>query len=400
MNFATINGHTIHYQHLKTGTERTFVFVNSLGTDFRIWDGVVELLKPHGSILRFDKPGHGLSEIVDKPLTISDYVADVVSLLDTLHIQKCVFVGLSIGGIIGQRFALMHPDRLEKLVLSNTAPQIGTADGWNTRIEMVNQQGMAAIKEGVLERWFPAPFQRAHPNQLAGYRRMIEQTSSVGYTRACAAIRDEDLTDQISAIQVPTLCIGGTDDLATPPDLVQAMASAIPNARYELIDGAGHIPCAQMPETVANLILDFVTGAGDATPVVDVPTDHSRESNLYETGMKTRRAVLGDAHVDRAEANKTDFDADFQRYITENAWGSIWSRPGLTKRERSLITIALLATLGHEEELKMHIRATRNTGASPDDVKETLLHTAIYAGVPVTNGALKIAKEVFAEKEN
>ncbi|WP_436836934.1 4-carboxymuconolactone decarboxylase, partial [Pseudomonas aeruginosa] len=110
--------------------------------------------------------------------------------------------------------------------------------------------------------------------------------------------------------------------------------------------------------------------------------------------MKTRRAVLGDAHVDRAEANKTDFDADFQRYITESAWGSIWSRPGLTKRERSLITIALLAALGHEEELKMHIRATRNTGANPDDVKETLLHTAIYAGVPVTNGALKIAKEV------
>lgn len=395
MNFATINGHTIHYQYLQTSTERTFVFVNSLGTDFRIWDEVVEILKPHGSILRFDKPGHGLSEIIDTPLTISDYVADVVGLLDALTIQKCVFVGLSIGGIIGQRFALMHPDRLEKLVLSNTAPQIGQADGWNDRIATVQQQGMAAITEGVLERWFPAPFQRAYPTQLAGYRRMIEQASPVGYTRACAAIRDEDLTDQITSIQAPTLCIGGTDDLATPPDIVQAMANAIPNARYELIDGAGHIPCAQMPESVAGLILDFVTGAGDATPVVGVPTDHSRESNLYEQGMKTRRAVLGDAHVDRAEANKTDFDADFQRYITENAWGSIWSRPGLTKRERSLITIALLATLGHEEELKMHIRATQNTGASPDDVKETLLHTAIYAGVPVTNGALKLAKEIF-----
>ncbi len=117
--------------------------------------------------------------------------------------------------------------------------------------------------------------------------------------------------------------------------------------------------------------------------------------DLYEQGMKTRRAVLGDAHVDRAEATKTEFDADFQQYITENAWGSIWSRPGLTPRERSLITIALLAALGHEEELAMHIRATRNTGASPDDVKEVLLHTAIYAGVPVTNGAMKIAKRVL-----
>lgn len=117
--------------------------------------------------------------------------------------------------------------------------------------------------------------------------------------------------------------------------------------------------------------------------------------DLYEQGMATRRAVLGDAHVDSAEAGKTEFDVDFQQYITENAWGSIWSRPGLTHRERSLITIALLAALGHEEELAMHIRATRNTGATPDDVKEVLLHTAIYAGVPVTNGAMKIAKEIF-----
>lgn len=117
----------------------------------------------------------------------------------------------------------------------------------------------------------------------------------------------------------------------------------------------------------------------------------------YEQGMATRRAVLGDAHVDRAEANKTDFDADFQQYITKNAWGSVWSRPGLTHRERSLITIALLAALGHDEELAMHLRATRNTGATPDDVKEVLLHTAVYAGVPVTNGAMKLAKTIFSE---
>jgi 4-carboxymuconolactone decarboxylase len=116
-------------------------------------------------------------------------------------------------------------------------------------------------------------------------------------------------------------------------------------------------------------------------------------------GMQTRRFVLGDEHVDRAEANKTDFDADFQEYITSNAWGAVWSRPGLTKRERSLITIALLAALGHEEELAMHIRATKNTGATEDEVKEVLLHTAVYAGVPVANGAIKIAKEIFSSKK-
>jgi len=111
--------------------------------------------------------------------------------------------------------------------------------------------------------------------------------------------------------------------------------------------------------------------------------------------MAVRRAVLGDAHVDRAEASKTAFDEDFQRFITEGAWGSVWSRPGLTKRERSLITIALLAALGHEEEVAMHIRATANTGASTDDIKEALLHVAVYAGVPAANKAIKVVKKAY-----
>jgi 4-carboxymuconolactone decarboxylase len=123
-------------------------------------------------------------------------------------------------------------------------------------------------------------------------------------------------------------------------------------------------------------------------------------NELYEKGMKTRREVLGDAHVDKAEANKTDFDKDFQEYITNSAWGAIWSRPHLTKRERSLITIAILTALGLEEELAMHIRATQNTGATEQDVKEVLMHTGVYAGVPRTNGAMKIAKKIYAEMEN
>jgi 4-carboxymuconolactone decarboxylase len=120
-------------------------------------------------------------------------------------------------------------------------------------------------------------------------------------------------------------------------------------------------------------------------------------SESYDTGMKTRRAVLGDAHVDRAEAAKRPFDEDFQRLITEAAWGSVWSRPGLTLRERSLVTIALLAARGHWDEVAMHVRATRNTGATPADVKETLLHVAIYAGVPAANHAIKVARAAYAE---
>jgi 4-carboxymuconolactone decarboxylase len=121
------------------------------------------------------------------------------------------------------------------------------------------------------------------------------------------------------------------------------------------------------------------------------------DRSLFDTGMATRRLVLGDAHVDGATARKTPFDDDFQTFITEGAWGSVWSRPGLTKRERSMLTLALLAALGHEEEFAMHVRATANTGATAEDIKELLLHVAVYAGVPAANSAIRIAKEELSK---
>jgi 4-carboxymuconolactone decarboxylase len=120
------------------------------------------------------------------------------------------------------------------------------------------------------------------------------------------------------------------------------------------------------------------------------------KSAQYAVGMAMRRAVLGDAHVDRASAQITAFDSDFQTFITEGAWGSVWSRPGLTRRERSLITLALLAALGHDDEVAMHCRATRNTGATAADIAEAMLHVAVYAGVPAANHAIKIAKATLA----
>ncbi|PBC02858.1 4-carboxymuconolactone decarboxylase [Mesorhizobium sp. WSM3860] len=127
--------------------------------------------------------------------------------------------------------------------------------------------------------------------------------------------------------------------------------------------------------------------------------DDANNINRYRTGLEVRRSVLGDPHVDRAEAAATDFDRPFQQLITEAAWGTVWSRPGLTKRERSIVTLALLAALGHDEEVAMHVRATANTGASREDICEAFLHVAIYAGVPAANRAFRIAKEVFAQMD-
>ena len=123
----------------------------------------------------------------------------------------------------------------------------------------------------------------------------------------------------------------------------------------------------------------------------------SEKSERYNTGIAVRRSILGDRHVDGALSETTAFDADFQTFVTEGAWGSVWSRPGLTKRDRSIVTIALLAALGHDEELAMHVRATINTGASADDVREALMHVAVYVGVPAANRAFKIVKKAYAE---
>ncbi|MBN9217904.1 MAG: 4-carboxymuconolactone decarboxylase [Mesorhizobium sp.] len=127
----------------------------------------------------------------------------------------------------------------------------------------------------------------------------------------------------------------------------------------------------------------------------EVPGNATR----YRTGVAVRRSVLGDPHVDRAEVSATDFDQPFQEMITEAAWGTVWARPGISKRERSMITLALLAALGHDEELALHLRATVNTGASREDIREAFLHVAIYAGVPAANSAFRVAKEVFSEMD-
>lgn len=127
--------------------------------------------------------------------------------------------------------------------------------------------------------------------------------------------------------------------------------------------------------------------------------NEQKPKNAYEEGMQTRKTVLGEAHVARAEALKTDFDHDFQAYIVDAAWQKVWSRPHLSKRERSMLTIALLAALGHDEELAMHFRASKNTGCNIQDIKEVLLHTAVYAGIPAANHAFKIAKQTLNEQQ-
>ena len=256
MTFTNINGNNIHYQYLDNQQDRTYIFINSLGTDFRIWDGVVGILKHYGNILRFDKAGHGLSSCKHGKLEIKDYASDLIALMNFLHIQKAVIVGLSIGGIIAQYLAIHHSERLELLILCNTAPKIGSEEGWNTRIETVKKGGIASISDNILKTWFSENFRNNRKEELLGYKTMLSNINLNGYIQACEALKINDLIRDIFKIKMPTLCIAGTEDGSTPPAFVKAMADLIPNSTYILIEGVGHIPCVEVPELIAKHIFE------------------------------------------------------------------------------------------------------------------------------------------------
>ena len=238
-------------------------FSNSLGTDFRIWDQVAAHFAEDYCLLLYDKRGHGLSDLGRGPVTIDRHVDDLLAIADHFGIERFGLVGLSIGGMIGQRLAVRAPGRLAALVLCDTAPKIGDAETWNGRIAAVERGGVEAIGDAVMERWFTEAYRRDEPQTLRLWRNMLTRQSAAGYAASCAAIRDADLTADTGRIAVPTLVVVGDQDRSTPPDLVGAMAERIPGAHYAVIEGAGHLPCIEQPEALAGLIADLLDQVTD-----------------------------------------------------------------------------------------------------------------------------------------
>ncbi|WP_127560219.1 3-oxoadipate enol-lactonase [Nioella ostreopsis] len=232
------------------------VFANSLGTDMRLWDQILPLLPSGLRIIRFDKRGHGLSDCPHAPYAMADLIDDAEALLDGLGVSACVFVGLSIGGMIGQVLAARRPDLIRALVLSNTAAKMGDAAMWQTRIDAIRAGGIEALADAVMERWFSPAF-LARP-ELIAWRNMLTRTPLEGYVGCCHAIAGADLTESTKALTLPTLAIAGSEDGASPPDLVQGTAGMIAGSRFTVIEGAGHLPCVEDPATYAALLTDFL----------------------------------------------------------------------------------------------------------------------------------------------
>jgi 3-oxoadipate enol-lactonase / 4-carboxymuconolactone decarboxylase len=360
----------IHYVLEGPDTAPVVMFASSLGTTHAMWDDQAAALAGEFRVLRYDHRGHGGSPVPPGPYTIDELADDALALLDRLGIARATFVGLSIGGAVAITTALRAPERFERLVLCSTAAHFGPPEQWAERAATVRAEGVEAVADAALERWLTP---EAPPELRERLRTMLLSTPREGYAACCEALGGYDARARLGELAMPVLAIAGADDPTTPPDVMRQIVDEIPGARLHVIERTRHISNVERPDEFNRVL---------------------RESD----GMRTRRAVLGDAHVDAAVERTTDFTADFQDLITRYAWGEIWARPGLDRRTRSAITLTALVAGGHENELAVHVRAALRNGLSADEIKEILLQTAIYCGVPAANSAFAIAQRVIDEE--
>jgi 3-oxoadipate enol-lactonase len=258
MQSVKVGGAWLHVEaNLRPGGQNV-VYINSLGSDLRIWDGVVaRLASASFGALRFDLRGHGLSDLGTPPKLIADHAADLAAVMDAFGLGEAALCGVSVGGAVVLAFAAAQPARATRLALCNTGAKIGTAEIWNARIAAVERGGVATIADAVLERWFPPALRAADAPEVALARNMLSRTPATGYVATCAALRDSDLTEVARGVKVPALCVSGELDGSTPPAMLRELAGLVPGAAYHEIAGAGHLPCLQTPEALAERLIAF-----------------------------------------------------------------------------------------------------------------------------------------------
>jgi 3-oxoadipate enol-lactonase/4-carboxymuconolactone decarboxylase len=358
------------------------MLVHSLGCDHTQWDAQAAHLQNHFRVLRYDIRGHGASEATPGDYTIELLARDALSLADACGVDRFAFCGLSLGGMIGQWLGAFAPDRVTALVLANTSARFLDPSIMENRRKAVLEHGMAAIVDGTMQRFFTSENLAANPPAVANVRRVVLATNPRGYASSCAAVRDLDQTAILASIGAPVLIILGDRDISTPwQGHGEVIARAIPQARAEHL-AAAHLSNLERPRSFTAALWRFLLPA---------PAD------ALAAGFAKRRAVLGDAHVDRATASTTDFTRAFQEMITRYAWGGVWQRPGFDDRTRRLLVLTATAALGRWEEFRLHVRTGLQHELEPCDLEEVLLQAAVYAGVPAANTGLQIAAECLRD---
>ncbi|MFB7498357.1 4-carboxymuconolactone decarboxylase [Streptomyces sp. NPDC056161] len=402
----------------------------SLGTTWHMWDRQVPELTRQWRVFRFDLPGHGGAP-AHPAGSVTELSDRLLATLDALGVQRFGYAGCALGGAIGMELALRHPERVASLALVATSPRFGTPDEFRQRGVIVRTNGLDPIARVSPDRWFTGGFAAAQPAITEWAVQMVRTTDPGCYIAACEALATFDVRPELGRVGVPTLVLVGSDDQVTGPAEARTLVAGIPDARLAVVPGASHLVPVEQPGAVTDLLVrhfssawqpafDSTTGQMAAivappvkpvlvaappqtAPIAEiappvVPAQPAGRPDSYETGLKVRREVLGDAHVDRALAQSDDFSGDFQEFITRYAWGEIWNRPGLDRRSRSCVTLTALVAGGHLEELAFHTRAALRNGLTPDEIKEVLLQAGVYCGVPAANSAFRVAQRVIREE--
>ncbi|MGY0551758.1 alpha/beta fold hydrolase [Vreelandella sp. 2A-K22] len=385
MAFHSINGRSVAYRLLGAESNPLVVLAHPLGMSQAVWDDVIPALLPRYRVLTWDLPGHGASQAVSgTQITPADLAAEALALAELAGAERFHFAGTSIGGVVGQQLIAEHSDRLLSATLTNTGAVIGNPDLWNTRAGRVRQEGLAAMSEEIVPRWFaPAAFE-ASPELKAGWCTQMGRGDDESYAQLCEMLGRDIFTGKLTSKSTTVQLFGGSEDMATPPSTLEALAAEFDDAPLEIFDGVGHVPAVEASALFAQKLLAVL-----ATDLGDV----ANHGVAYATGLETRKQVLGDEHVARSTANANSLDAPFQQMITRLAWGELWSNDDLTRRERSMITTGILAALGREE-LTLHLKTAKRIGLTEAELRQVLMHVAIYGGVPAANHAFALAKEL------
>ena len=393
-----------------------------------LWGGVVRELAGQFRVIGWELPGHGGAPAGADDFSIQELAQGVLAAVDAVEELPAEspfwYAGCSVGGAVGLQLLVDAPQRLRGAAVVASAPQLGDPEQWRERAVLVEAAGTPTQVIGSAQRWLTQDFierdAAAGTGITTGLLHALQSADRHGYAQVCRAIAAFDLTDRLGEIAAPVIAVAGEQDPSVEPQAVRDWAQQVPGARFELIEQAAHMMPAQQPAALAGLIRELAaqspgsastdplrregapSSVGDSAPgsaSAQAPAPRAggdrTASQTHADGMRVRREVLSDAHVDRSEANKDEFTAEWQDFISRYAWGEIWTRPGLDRPMRSAITLTALIAAGHWGEFEMHVRAALRNGLTREQIKEILLQSSIYLSVPSANNAFSHAKAVF-----